>query len=134
MGLFAFPGSLLMSQVRQVVGGYLPGSCVIEAYAPISDGGGGYSETWIPVTGGTVACRVYPMQFSQIELLALQEGIKAEYWLVIPYTAPYTIGNRIRDIGNGSSPSGGTAYNVRWQQDGISNEAFIKFAVSRDVS
>lgn len=134
MGLFGFPGSLLMAQVRQTVSGYLPGSCVIEAYAPVSDGAGGYSENWTPVAGGTVACRILPMNFGQVEVLALQEGVKAEFWFVIPYSAPYSIGNRLRDIGNGSVPSGGTAYNIRWQQDNVSNEAFIKFACSRDVT
>lgn len=133
MGLFGFPGSMLMAHVRQTVSGYLPGSCVIEAYAPQSDGAGGYSEAWVPVTNGTVACRILPMTFSQVETLALQEGVKAESWFIISYTAPYVIGNRLRDIGNGSNPTSGTAYNVRWNQSGVTNEAFIKFAVSRDV-
>lgn len=133
MGLFGSPGSLVMAQIRQNVSGYLPGSCVIEAYAPVSDGAGGYSENWVPVAGGTVAYRSYPMTFSQVEVLSLQEGVKAEFWYVIPYNAPYSVGNRLRDIGNGSAPSGGTAYNIRWQQDSISNIAFLKFACSRDV-
>ena len=133
MGVFGFPGSLLMAQVRQVVSGYLPGSCVIEAYAPQSDGAGGVTENWTIVPNGTVACRILPMNFGQVEVLALQEGVKAEFWFVIPYNAPYTIGNRLRDIGDGSNPTGGTAYNIRWQQETVSDAAFLKFACSRDV-
>lgn len=133
MGAFAFPGSMTMNAIRQTVGGYMPGSCVIEAYAPVSDGAGGYSENWVPVVSGTVQCRILPMNFSQVEVLALQEGVKAEFWFIIPFTAPYAIGNRLRDIGNGSNPTGGTAYNIRWQQDTVSDMAFLKFACSRDV-
>lgn len=125
MGLFGGPGSVLLSQIRQNVGGYLPGTAVIQAFGPTSDVAGGFTETWTPVTNGTVAARVLPMTFGQVETLAAAEGVRAEYWIILPYTAPVVIGNRVS--------VGGTAYNVRLLETDQTNIAFVKISASRDV-
>lgn len=125
MGLFGGPGSVLMAQIRTNVSGYLPGTAVIEAFTPQSDGAGGFTETWTPVPSGTVAARVLPLTFGQVETLAAAEGVRAEYWIILPYTAPVSIGNRVS--------VGGTAYNVRLLETDQSNIAFVKISASRDV-
>lgn len=123
--MFGALGSLVMSQVRQTVGNYLPGTgAIIQAFGPVSDGEGGFTENWTPVSGGTVNYRIDPAMYGQLEMLALAEGVKVEYSIILPYNAPITVGNRI--------VIGGTAYNVRIMQPNISNIAFVKALVQRD--
>ena len=125
MGLFAGPGSVLMAQIRENVAGYLPGTAIIQAFTPTSDGAGGFTETWTPVSSGTVTARVLPLTFGQVEVLAAAEGVRVEYIVILPYTAPIVTGNRVS--------VGGTAYNVRWMQPDVTNVAFVKAYCSRDV-
>ena len=125
MGVFNGPGKMLMSQIRSTVNGFLPDMGTIQSFAAVSDGAGGFTEQWTPVTSGTVSARVLPMTYSQVEVLSAAEGVRVEYIVVLPYDAPINVGNRIS--------TGGAAYNVRTMQPMVSNVAFVKAYCSRDV-
>lgn len=74
----------------------LPGTCVIQGVVEVSDGAGGVTPTWTPVTGGTVSCRHDPqMRRGQIEVIAGAEGAVFDSIFILPYNAPVAVGQRI---------------------------------------
>lgn len=78
-----------LAQMRADVERMLPDTAVIKAVTRTSDGAGGWSESWSPVTGGTVACRLDPMTKSERwAARAGQEMLAVQYQLTVPYDAP----------------------------------------------
>lgn len=84
----------------------LPDTCTIEQLTPVSDGAGGWSESWQAVPGGTVACRLDPLlSREQLEVAAGQPHEISEYLLTVPFDAPLAPAHRV--VVNGQ------AYQVR---------------------
>lgn len=132
--MFSGPSDFVLKGIRKTVNGFLPGTVVIESVANVSDGAGGVAEQWTPVTNGTVPGRFNILTYGQIETLALAEGVRVEYAIVVPYNAPLVVGNRILTggaVANGVY-SGTQPYNVRILQRDQSNVAFIKAYCSVD--
>lgn len=99
-------GDAQLAKMRADVARMLPGTAIIQAVSNVSDGSGGFTETWAAVTGGTVACRVDPIRRGvQIEQIAAQEAMEIEYQLTLPYNAPVLQGRR--------AVIGGTTYEIR---------------------
>lgn len=66
------------------------GTILAEQRTP--DGAGGFTSTYVAVTGGTVACRIDPMTSSNAQkIIAQREGYLIEYQLTVPYNAPIDI-------------------------------------------
>lgn len=74
----------------------LPDTAVIEAYTRASDGAGGWSETWAPVTGGTVAARLDPLTTRNSQAIESgQEVLVSQRQLTLPYDAPIDDESRV---------------------------------------
>lgn len=85
-----------IASMRADIAATLPGTCVIQGVVEVSDGAGGVTPTWTPVTGGTVACRVDHLdRRGQVETVAEAEGFIAEFHLIVPYTAPVAANRRV---------------------------------------
>ncbi|MBX3061819.1 MAG: head-tail adaptor protein [Anaerolineae bacterium] len=92
--------------MRQQLLALLPDTAILQAVTRISDGAGSYIETWTPIVGGTVPCRLDPANLSrQHDQFALSEGLTSAYQLTLPYNAPLEADQRI--------VIGGDAYEIR---------------------
>lgn len=133
--MFSGPSDFVLKGIRKTVNGFLPGTVVIQAWIPQNDGAGGFTEGWTAVAGGTVAGRIDPISYGQLETLALAEGLKIQYHITVPYDAPVSVGNRFLTGGavvNGVY-SGTVPYNIRTLQSETTRLAFVRCACSRDV-
>lgn len=84
-----------LAAMRADVAQLLPDTCIITANNRTSDGAGGWTDNWQPITGGTVACRCDPMpQRRFIEAYALREGMLNFYVVSLPYNAPVSADQR----------------------------------------
>lgn len=88
--------SARLTQMRARVAQTLPGTAVIAQLTPTDDGGGDWSESFTPVNGGTVACRLDPLgRQITARMVAEQEALKVRYQLTVPYDAPLDTGYRV---------------------------------------
>ena len=101
-----FLGAAELARMRADVAKMMPGTAIIQALTTASDGAGGVTETWAAVTGGTVACRMDPLNVgTQIETAGMAEAVRTEFQLTLPYDAPISAFNRVS--------VGGVVYEVR---------------------
>ena len=76
-------------QMRLDVAGMLPDVAIIQTVTLTSDGAGGHSSVWSAVTGGTVACRVDPLQTREsVDYTANRETLIRKWQVTLPYDAP----------------------------------------------
>jgi len=88
-------------QMRADVSEMLPDTAVISAPSWVSDSAGGGSQSYTPVTGGTVACRVDPLPKVQMDLLvAGGEALTVKYVLTLPHDAPMAVDYHVTTGGN----------------------------------
>lgn len=67
----------------------MPDTCVISSPSRTSDGAGGGTITYSPVTGGTVSCRFDPYTYkSDVDVIAGAETYVFNYIGTFPYNAP----------------------------------------------
>ena len=69
----------------------LPDSCVIQSVTRTADSAGGWTESWAAVDGGTVSCRIDPMQTRNavdVSKALGRETLTAMWQLTTPYDAP----------------------------------------------
>lgn len=130
------PNGYVLTCIRRTVNRFLPGTALIEAFTAQNDGAGGFTETWTPVTNGTVACRIDPVSIQQVETIAASEGLRVQYNVTLPYDAPVSEGNRLQIGGSvsGGTYVGGTAYNIRQMAPATSHLAFVRCLVQRNVT
>ena len=96
-----------LARMRQQFAQFLPDTCLIERPTRVADGGGGWLENWVLVSGGTVKCRLDPLYSrAQSETVAAQTAFQSDYVLTVPFDAPLTSENRV--------VLNGVAYRVRW--------------------
>jgi hypothetical protein len=92
LGLTQGQLDLMRAQVAQL----LPDMGTIAANSRASDGAGGWTDHWLPISGGTVAVRVDPYQLRRFtENFADREGIVNLYTVTLPYDAPVDVGQQI---------------------------------------
>ena len=90
------PTVVQLADMRAQVNLLLPETAVINTLGTAgwtSDGAGGGTVVWSPVTGGTVAARLDPLQISRADMTELQQATGREimmslYQLTLPYNAP----------------------------------------------
>lgn len=90
-----------LAKMRALVNEMLPDSGVIEAVSLTPDAAGGNAETWTPVSGGTVAIRLDPVNSrntNRIEFSA--ETMLESYQVTLPHDAPIVAHNRLVSGGN----------------------------------
>lgn len=92
-----------LDRMRTVANRALPGTAIIHGGTTTSDGGGGYTETFGPRAGGTVACRVAPLTGSEGEQ-GDRIAADADYIITLPAETTVETDDRI-DIA-------GVTYNV----------------------
>lgn len=80
----------------------LPDTAVIQAGTVLSGTGGRWTEDYAPVTDGTVACRLDPMNSAgdRLGVDQSQETLDVQYQLTVPYDAPLNDNNRVVINGN----------------------------------
>jgi SPP1 family predicted phage head-tail adaptor len=81
-----------LNSMRATAAEALPGTAVIQTFAQVSDGGGGYTETW--TAAGTVDCRMAPIGGSEREM-ADRISADAEFVFTLPTTASVTTNSRL---------------------------------------
>lgn len=86
LGLSDAQLTMMRNQVEQL----LPDTCIIEANSPTASGGYWGDDSWSAVSGGTVACRVDPINSASDEISynLARETISELYQLTVPYDAP----------------------------------------------
>lgn len=90
-----------LTAMRAIEANVMPDTCVISAPGTVSDGAGGATVTYTPVTGGTVACRFDPYtRKSGIEIIAGAEGYVFDFIGTFPYNAPLAGDSRISHNGH----------------------------------
>jgi head-tail adaptor len=52
----------VLTRIRAAVNTLLPTTAIITAVTETSDGQGGFTDAWLPITGGTVSCRIDPVK------------------------------------------------------------------------
>lgn len=82
--------STLLAQMRADVAELLPDQAIIQEVVRTSDSRGGWTESYAAVTGGTVACRIDPLdqRGSEVEQQIGRETLVQRYQLTVPYDAP----------------------------------------------
>jgi len=82
-----------LSSIRTAINDLLPGTCNILSCTSISDGEGGYSETW-GTASSNVACRIDPIRGKeQVAAGAVQAFY--QHVLTLPYNATLDESKRI---------------------------------------
>ena len=81
-----------LNDFRADVTNMLPGTAILSASTAVSDGAGGWTDSYVPVSGGTVACRVDPLQQrgTKIEIEVGRETLHETYQFTVPWDAPLT--------------------------------------------
>lgn len=80
-----------LTQMRTQLSTRLPDSAIIQAPTyPGDSAGGPGTANYTAVGGGTVACRLDPVDSvaEHIQILSARENLKVVYRLVVPYDAP----------------------------------------------
>ncbi|SRR5258706_9369379 len=82
----------LTAMQNVIYNGVLPDTCVIQAPTYTSDGAGGQSASYAPVTGGTVLCRRDPHRLGNtLEVIAGAEAVVYDDIFTLPVTAPIAV-------------------------------------------
>jgi SPP1 family predicted phage head-tail adaptor len=87
-----------LDRLRSDLARLLPDTAVIYASSASNDGAGGQTESWSPVSGGTVACRVDPLNNrSKQNVISApnRRGLHVDYLITLPYNAPIAAHRRI---------------------------------------
>ena len=87
-----------LPMMRDAIAGLLPSVAVISAGTLVSDGGGGGTLDYVPVAGGTVACRVDPLSSSARSALSVALGrqvTESVYRVTMPHDAPVAANARV---------------------------------------
>lgn len=78
-----------LTRMRDQITHFLPDTCTLYEVQRVSDGAGGTTDTWSPVEGGTVGCRLDPVLFREMPHdIAGREAIAGNFILTVPYDAP----------------------------------------------
>ncbi len=96
-----------LARLRADLARLLPDTAVIYAASTSTDGAGGVTETWAPVSGGTVSCRVDPLtrrRSDNVIQAASRQSLAVDYQITLPYDAPIAAHRRI--------VTGGRTYDV----------------------
>lgn len=93
----SFITSSELDQLRLDMAELMPDTAVIQASTWVGDGAGGGSASWTPVTGGTVACRIDPMNLRGVQagVIAGQETLTVRYQATFPHDAPLVENYRV---------------------------------------
>jgi head-tail adaptor len=83
-----------LTRMRAVAEQAMPGTAVIQGGTLASDGGGGWTETFAPRSGGTVACRVAPVTGTEREIGGRIHA-DAEYVITLPAATTVETDDRI---------------------------------------
>ena len=86
-----------LAQLRADFAELMPDTAVIQSVTLVSDGAGGNTPSWAAVTGGTVACRIDPLNLrgSRVQLVAIQESLLVSYQGTFPHDAPLAENYRV---------------------------------------
>ncbi len=87
MARITIPDAMLAS-MRDTIP--LPNTAIIKEKSVVNDGGGGRTVSYAAVSGGTVACRLDPVETStdqDMELIGRQI-LEQKYRLTVPHDAP----------------------------------------------
>jgi hypothetical protein len=85
-----------LTRMRDQITNFLPDTCTLYAVEQVSDGAGGTTDTWTPVEGGTVNCRLDPLLFRDMpQDIFGREAIAAQFTLTVPYDAPIAAHQRV---------------------------------------
>ena len=86
-----------LARMRARVESVLPDTAVISAGTLADVGGGNFEETYLPVAGGTVACRIDPLgrKSTEIEINVGRETLMVFYQLTVPHDAPIAENRRV---------------------------------------
>ena len=81
-----------LNSFRADVVNMLPGTAILSASTVVSDGAGGWTDSYVPISGGTVACRVDPLRQrgTRIEVQVGRETLEETYQFTVPWDAPLT--------------------------------------------
>lgn len=90
-----------LTSMRATAAEALPETCVIHAGTVTVDSVGDRTEAFLPVAGGTVACRVAPLSGSEREL-GSRISSDANAILTLPFDAPLTSNSQVRVSGGGT--------------------------------
>ncbi len=89
------PSTLLsaseLADIRSATETLFPQSCIISALTEVSDGQGGYTQSW--VASGTVDCRLIAKAGGE-RMLAGQIAATGSYMLTVPHDAAISVDNR----------------------------------------
>lgn len=86
-----------LSKMRSKVSAMLPGTAVIHAEGGSVNSKGVFVSSFAPVSSGTVACRLDPINVASSDIAVLQgkETQTTYYRLTLPYDAPVNADNRV---------------------------------------
>lgn len=86
LGLTSSQLAKMRSQTEEL----MPDTAVIYSPTNTVDSMGAPSQTYVPVSGGTVVCRVDPLNIrgNQLAIVAGREATSLRYQLTVPYDAP----------------------------------------------
>lgn len=89
-----------LNYMRDYAESWMPDTCQIENFVRVSDGAGGFTESWLAV--GTVACRIDPAaQSSEMDFkISGRDTLKSLYVITLPYDCGLTDEHRIVFSGN----------------------------------
>lgn len=83
-----------LAEMRSVQDEAMAASCVISRKTLVSDGMGGFTETW--AASGTVSCRVWPAGESGAERLVADRITEDDVWVItLPYATDVVAKDRI---------------------------------------
>lgn len=83
-----------LAEMRSVQDEAMAASCVISRKTLVSDGMGGFTETW--AASGTVSCRVWPATESGAESLIADRITESDAWVItVPYNTDITAKDRV---------------------------------------
>lgn len=91
-----------LTKMRSQVEELLPDTCVIQSSTNALDASGYPTETYTAVSGGTVACRVDPLNLrgGQLAIFSERETTRIMYQFTTEYDAPLLTNYRIVTGGN----------------------------------
>jgi len=91
-----------LAAMRDDVANLLPGTAVISSMTAVTDGAGGWSETWAAVSGGTVLARLDPVRSTGSGIITVpgREGLIVNFQLTTEWDAPLAVNRRVTIDGN----------------------------------
>lgn len=111
-----------LSYMRDYAESWMPDTCQIEDFARVSDGAGGFTESWSAV--GTVACRIDPTQTTEQDVkISGKDTLRSVYLISLPYDCGLTDEHRI--------VCGGDIYQVLQMDNAHSGKISIRARIAR---